>query len=197
MAALKFGCGVREGDCSRQVPSTGFSASGGMGVVSPGAIHLVTSRHQVLLPEMLGIRRLWVGSSAKREAAVKSERNVARGPTSGVDNGAPYMVMEYLRWWDLASWVAAGGPLPIEQAVSSFSRRASQLRRARTRNRAPRSPSRQPICYVGRTASSRSSPRFRDPPAHGSCRSEIGLDRTAAVMGLTAHMSPEQMRLSR
>ncbi len=52
-------------------------------------------------------------------AAVKIQNeHVARVLDVGtLDNGAPYMVMEFLLGGDLANWLKTNGPLPIEQAV--------------------------------------------------------------------------------
>ena len=48
---------------------------------------------------------------------IKSE-HVARVIDVGkLENGSPYMVMEYLEGGDLAAMLAKSGPLPVEQAV--------------------------------------------------------------------------------
>jgi serine/threonine-protein kinase len=94
---------------------------GGMGVVV--AAHHVHLDEKVaikfLLPTMLGNQEV-VGRFAREARAavrIKSE-HVARVTDVGtLENGAPYMVMEFLEGGDLAAWIQRQGPLPIEQAV--------------------------------------------------------------------------------
>src|SRR5450432_1595855 len=54
---------------------------------------------------------------ARAAVRIKSE-HVARVSDVGVlENGAPYMVMEYLEGGDLSTWLKQQGRLPVEQAV--------------------------------------------------------------------------------
>jgi serine/threonine-protein kinase len=94
---------------------------GGMGVV-------VAARHveldslvaiKFLLPAMLSNQEAVTRFAREARAAVKIQsEHVARVLDVGtLDNGAPYMVMEFLEGGDLASWLKNSGPLPIEQSV--------------------------------------------------------------------------------
>ena len=72
-----------------------------------------------LLPEALGNAEAVARFAREARAAVKIEsEHVARVIDVGsLENGAPYMVMEYLEGSDLAAWLRERGPLPVEQAV--------------------------------------------------------------------------------
>src|SRR5579863_4287317 len=94
---------------------------GGMGVVV--AAHHIQLDEKVaikfLLPAMLGNREV-VGRFAREARAavkIKSEHVVRVSDVSTLENGAPYMVMEFLEGGDLADRIQRQGPLPIEQAV--------------------------------------------------------------------------------
>jgi hypothetical protein len=94
---------------------------GGMGVVV--AAHHVDLDDRVaikfLLPEVLGHAEAVARFAREARAAVKiKSEHVAKVTDVGkLENGAPYMVMEYLDGSDLSAWLAQGGALPIEQAV--------------------------------------------------------------------------------
>jgi serine/threonine-protein kinase len=94
---------------------------GGMGVVV--AAHHVQLDEKVaikfLLPSML--RNQEVVSRFAREARsavkIKSEHVARISDVGTLENGAPYMIMEFLEGGDLAAWVQRQGPLPFQQAV--------------------------------------------------------------------------------
>src|SRR5580693_2455758 len=94
---------------------------GGMGVVV--AAHHIQLDEKValkfLLPEALNNPGALVRFEREARAAVKiKSEHVARVTDVGrLDNGAPYMVMEYLNGIDLAAWIVQKGPLGVEQAV--------------------------------------------------------------------------------
>jgi eukaryotic-like serine/threonine-protein kinase len=94
---------------------------GGMGVVV-AAQHLQLDEKvaiKFLLPAMLHNQEVVGRFSREARAAVKiKSEHVARVSDVGtLENGAPYMVMEFLEGGDLAAWIEQRGPLPIEQAV--------------------------------------------------------------------------------
>ena len=71
-----------------------------------------------LLPEALGNEEAVAGSSrgpSRRKDQERARR--ARLDVGTLENGAPYMVMEYLEGGDLAAWLEQQGALPVEQAV--------------------------------------------------------------------------------
>jgi eukaryotic-like serine/threonine-protein kinase len=104
---------------------------GGMGVVV--AAHHVQLDTKValkfLLPDTLASHEAVERFSREARAAVKiTSEHVARVFDVGVlENGAPYMVMEFLEGRDLASWSAERGPLPIEQTIDFVLQACIQL----------------------------------------------------------------------
>jgi serine/threonine protein kinase len=94
---------------------------GGMGVVV--AAHHVQLDEKVaikfLLPAMLHNQEVVgrFGREARAAVKIKSEHVARVSDVGTLENGAPYMVMEYLDGGDLAAWIQRQGPLPIEQAV--------------------------------------------------------------------------------
>src|SRR6478752_489071 len=94
---------------------------GGMGIVV-AATHLQLGERvalKFLLPEALSNPLAVERFAREARAAVKiKSEHVARVSDVGtLENGAPYMVMEYLDGSDLAAWLTQRGRLPVEQAV--------------------------------------------------------------------------------
>ena len=94
---------------------------GGMGVVV-AAHHLQLDERvalKFLLPEALHNPEAVARFAREARAAVKiKSEHVARVSDVGqLENGAPYMVMEYLEGSDLSAWLHDRGALPFEQAV--------------------------------------------------------------------------------
>jgi serine/threonine protein kinase len=94
---------------------------GGMGVVV-AATHVQLDEKvaiKFLLPAMLSNQEVVGRFAREARAAVKiKSEHVARISDVGMlDNGAPYMVMEFLEGVDLAVWLQKQGPLPLAQAV--------------------------------------------------------------------------------
>lgn len=96
-------------------------AVGGMGVVV-AARHIQLDERvaiKFLLPDMLTDNDAVARFKREARAAVKikSEHVVRVSDVATLDNGSPYMVMEYLEGGDLAAWLGKRGALPVEQAV--------------------------------------------------------------------------------
>jgi serine/threonine-protein kinase len=95
--------------------------AGGMGVVV--AAHHVELDTPVavkfVLPSLLGERDVLVRFAREARASAKiTNEHVARVFDVGtLENGAPYMVMEFLQGEDLGQWIQRRGPLAVEQAV--------------------------------------------------------------------------------
>ena len=94
---------------------------GGMGVVvAAHHVHLDAKvAIKFLLPEMLAYPEAALRFAREARNAVRiANEHVARVWDVGtLDNGAPYMVMEYLQGADVSSLLARGGPLSVEDAV--------------------------------------------------------------------------------
>ena len=113
---------VREGDViAGKYRVEKILGAGGMGIV-------VAARHiqldetvaiKFLLPEMLSNYDAVSRFAREARAAVKIKgEHVARVFDVGaLENGAPFMVMEFLEGGDLSGWLEQRGALPVEQAV--------------------------------------------------------------------------------
>ena len=118
----ELAAGVREGDVlAGKYRVERVLGVGGMGVVV--AAHHVHLDERVaikfLLPHALGSKEAITRFSREARAAarIKSEHVTRVTDVGTLDNGAPYMVMEYLEGSDLAGWLSSKGPLTIEDAV--------------------------------------------------------------------------------
>src|SRR5580692_5941948 len=94
---------------------------GGMGIVV-AAHHLQLDEKvalKFLLPEALGNPEAVARFIREARAAVKiKSEHVARVSDVGqLENGSPYMVMEYLDGRDLAAWLKQRGAMSVEMAV--------------------------------------------------------------------------------
>ncbi len=116
------GDGVREGEIlAGKYRIERVLGRGGMGVVV-AARHLELDERvaiKFLLPSTLGNPEAVARFAREARAAVKiKSEHVARIIDVGkLENGAPYIIMEYLEGEDLAAWLEARGRLPAEQAV--------------------------------------------------------------------------------
>jgi serine/threonine protein kinase len=114
--------GVREGE----ILAGKYRIERVLGIGGMGAV--VAARH-LQLDTKVAIKFLLADRLADHEAVARFTRearaavqitseHVARVFDVGaLDNGAPYMVMEFLEGEDLATWLRQRGPLPIDQAV--------------------------------------------------------------------------------
>jgi len=114
--------GVREGDVlAGKYRIEKILGAGAMGVVV--AAHHIQIDEKVaikfLLPDALSNEEAVARFAREARAAVKiKSEHVARVSDVGtLENGAPYMVVEFLEGGDLSSWLRQRGALPIEQAT--------------------------------------------------------------------------------
>jgi serine/threonine protein kinase len=119
---MQLAAGVHEGDIlAGKYRVERVLGVGGMGVVV-AAHHMQLDTKvaiKFLLPEMLSHAEVVGRFAREAQAAVKiKSEHIARVIDVGtLENGAPYMVMEFLEGGDLSAWLQERGPLPIEQAV--------------------------------------------------------------------------------
>jgi serine/threonine-protein kinase len=94
---------------------------GGMGiVVAAHHIHLDERvALKLLLPEVLkhpeGVRRFV--QEARSAVKIKSEHVARVTDVAQLENGTPYIVMEYLEGVDLSTWLTQYGAMPVDKAV--------------------------------------------------------------------------------
>jgi serine/threonine-protein kinase len=174
---------------------------GGMGVVV-AAIHIQLEEPVALkfmLPAALENSETLSRFLREARAAVRlRSEHVARVSDVGtLENGAPYIVMEYLDGTDLAGLIASRGPLPLEEAVEFIVHACDALAEAHSigivhRDLKPANlflthrRDGTPLVKVLDFGISKSS-------ALGE-QSSGALTKTGGIMGSPLYMSPEQMR---
>ena len=177
---------------------------GNMGVVLL-ATHLQLDQQvalKFLLPSALSQAELEArfAQEARAAARIKSEHVVRVIDVSVLDDGSPYIVMEYLEGTDLAKQLARRGPMSVAQAVSHVLQACEALAEAHTAGIVHRDlklsnlfvasyPDGAPCIKILDFGISKYNIPGSDP--------DLSMTDTAAVMGSPLYMSPEQMRSTR
>jgi serine/threonine protein kinase len=177
--------------------------AGGMGVVV--AAHHIHLDDRVaikfLLPEALANRDMVARFAREAQAAVKiKSEHVARVTDVGtLENGAPYMVMEYLDGSDLSAWLLERGALPIEQAVEFVLQACEAIAEAHSLGIVHRDLKPANLFVIRRPDGGLSVKvlDFGISKRTGLSGSAGSMTRTAAIMGSPLYMSPEQMQSSK
>jgi eukaryotic-like serine/threonine-protein kinase len=198
--------GVREGELlAGKYRVDRVLGVGGMGVVV--AAHHVGLDERVaikfLLPEVLGDAEAVARFAREARAAVKiKSEHVAKVTDVGkLENGAPYMVMEYLDGSDLAAWIEQRGALPIELAVDFLLQACEAIAEAHALGIVHRDLKPGNL-FVTRRPDGAWSVKVLDfgiSKVTGMAGSggAPSMTRTSALMGSPLYMSPEQMHSSR
>jgi serine/threonine-protein kinase len=178
---------------------------GGMGVVV-AAYHVHLDERvaiKFLLPEALKDREAVARFVREARAAVKiKSEHVARVIDVGtMDNGSPFMVMEYLDGLDLSEYVRQNGPLGIEKAVEFVLQACEAIAEAHSLGIIHRDLKPSNLFCV-RGADGLEAIKVLDfgiskVSGTGGLAAHAVMTRTAAVFGSPLYMSPEQMLSSR
>ncbi|WP_199693628.1 serine/threonine-protein kinase [Sorangium cellulosum] len=179
---------------------------GGMGVV-------VAALHEQL-QQRVAIKLLHPGANAEmverfvREARaavrLKSE-HVARVLDVGtLETGAPFMVMEYLDGSDLQQTLRQRGPLELEEAVGYVLEACEAIAEAHAAGIIHRDLKPANL-FLARGADGSGMVKVLDfgiskalaEPSAAGAEPELGLTKTAMVLGSPLYMAPEQMRSAR
>jgi serine/threonine-protein kinase len=198
--------GVRQGDIlAGKYRVDEVLGVGGMGVVV--AAHHVQLDDRVaiklLLPETLGNQDAVARFAREARAAVKiKSEHVARVTDVGtLENGAPYMVMEYLDGEDLSARVAEGGPLPIAQAIEFVLQACEAIAEAHAIGIVHRDLKPANLFVASRPGGLQTIKvldfgisKLTGLSASGG---ESSATKTSALMGSPLYMSPEQMQSSK
>ena len=199
--------GVREGDVlAGKYRVERVLGVGGMGVVVV-AHHLQLDEKvalKFLLAEALGDSEAVIRFVREARAAVKiKSEHVARLIDVGqLENGSPYMVMEYLKGGDLAAWLQERGTMPLEQAVEFVLQACEAIAEAHALGIVHRDLKPANLFCI-RRADSRLSIKVLDfgiskiVRKTGDLHPDVSMTRTNAVLGSPAYMSPEQMQASK
>jgi serine/threonine protein kinase len=178
---------------------------GGMGVVV--AAHHIHLDDRVaikfLLPETLGNAEAVMRFAREARAAVKiKSEHVARVTDVGtLENGAPYMVMEYLEGADLSCWLSERGALPVERAVDFMLQACEAIAEAHALGIVHRDLKPANL-FVARLPGSVETIKVLDfgiskLTGLSASGGESSQTKTSALMGSPLYMSPEQMQSSK
>jgi serine/threonine-protein kinase len=176
---------------------------GGMGVVV-AARHLELDERvaiKFLLPSTLTNPEAVGRFAREARAAVKiRSEHVARIIDVGrLENGAPYIIMEYLEGEDLAAWLEARGRLPVEQAVQFMLQACEAVAAAHSIGIVHRDIKPSNL-FVIRLADGTLSLKVLDfgiSKRAGLDPTDPAITSTAALLGSPLYMPPEQLRSAR
>lgn len=178
---------------------------GGMGIVV-AATHLELETSvaiKLLLPEVRGNQEVVArfAREARAAARIKSEYVARTLDVGKLDNGCPYIVMEYLEGVDLSHRIAERGPLPVGEAVQLILQACDALTEAHALGIIHRDLKPSNL-FVTRRRDGTEVTKMLDfgisklSPTDGSSP-ELSMTRTTSVMGSPLYMSPEQLVASR
>ena len=177
--------------------------AGGMGVVV-AAHHMQLDERvalKFLLPEALENPEAVARFLREARAVVKIKgEHVARVSDVGqLENGAPYIVMEYLEGSDLAGWLKQRGAMPVELAVDFILQACEAIADAHALGIVHRDLKPANLFCVQRSDGQLSIKvldfgisKVMTPGASGG-----HMTRTSALVGSPSYMSPEQMQSSK
>ncbi|MEO8900649.1 MAG: serine/threonine-protein kinase [Polyangiaceae bacterium] len=178
---------------------------GGMGVVV-AATHVHLEERvaiKFLLPEALynGEAVARFIREARAAVRIKSEHVARVSDVGTLDNGSPYMVMEYLEGTDLADLVQKQGAMSVPDAVEALLQACEAIAEAHALHIVHRDLKPANLFMIRRTDGTPSVKvldfgisKVSGPPGSAS---DMGMTKTTAVMGSPLYMSPEQMASSR
>jgi serine/threonine-protein kinase len=181
-------------------------------VLGVGGMGVVVAAHHLGLDEKVAIKVLRPEAMAAPEAVVRFERearaavkikseHVARVIDVGaLDNGAPYMIMEYLEGSDLSDWLTAYGRLPIDEAVDFVLQACEAIAEAHAMGIIHRDLKPANLFCARRPDGTRSIKvlDFGISKVTGVAAGPgLGMTRTQAILGSPLYMSPEQLESSK
>ena len=174
---------------------------GGMGVVV-AATHVQLEERvaiKFLLPEALynadAVARFI--REARAAVRIKSEHVARVSDVGTLENGSPYMVMEYLEGTDLSDLVQKQGAMSVADAVESLLQACEAIAEAHALHIVHRDLKPANLFMIRRADGTPSVKvldfgisKISGPPGSAS---DMGMTKTTAVMGSPLYMSPEQM----
>jgi serine/threonine protein kinase len=174
---------------------------GGMGVVAR-AYHLqldVPVAIKFLLPEVLEAQNVVTRFLREAQAAVKlKSEHVSRIIDVGtLENGAPYMVMEYLDGTDLGEFLREHGPLPPSFTVDLILHACEALAEAHALGIIHRDIKSSNLFLTQRTGGAPLLKVLDFGISKAPLTVDDAITQSQLIMGTPAYMSPEQMRSSK
>src|SRR3984957_7520931 len=179
--------------------------AGGMGVVV-AAHHLQLDERvalKFLLPAALRNPEILARFDREARAAVKiKSEHVARVVDVGkLENGAPYLVMEYLEGDDLAGGLKQHGAMPVELAVDFVLQACEAIAEAPSLGIVHRDLKPANLFCIARPDGLPSIKvldfGISKMTGFGASGPDLGMTRTSAMLGSPYYMSPEQMQSSK
>ena len=176
---------------------------GGMGVVVAATDTQLERRVAIkfLLPEYAQHHEAGQRFMREARAAVKIQsEHIARViDVNRMDNGSPYMVMEYLQGGDLSSVLLTRGPLPVEEATSFVLQACEAIAEAHSYGIVHRDlkPANLFLALQPDGSSKIKVLDFGISKMTIQGSTDPSLTRTSSMMGSPLYMSPEQMRSTR
>src|SRR5215472_7410925 len=181
-------------------------------VVGAGGMGIVVAAKHLQLDRKVAIKFLLPHAASNTEAAGRFKRearamaklhndHVVRVLDVGMlEDGAPYMVMEYLTGTDVSQWVKERGQLPVELAVGYALEACEAMAEAHAMGIVHRDLKPSNI-FLARKADGTQIVKLLDfgiakVPADAS-EAQQELTTTTALLGSPVYMSPEQLQCSR
>jgi serine/threonine-protein kinase len=170
---------------------------GGMGVVVAATHEHLGQKVALkfLLPEMAANPEIVQRFLREARAAVQiHSEHVARVLDVGTQDGAPYMVMEYLEGGDVARVLAERGALPVSEAVGYVLQACEAIAEAHSLGIVHRDLKPANL-FLAKRPTGKPSVKVLDfgiskAPATAG---DANLTKTSAIMGSPSYMSPEQL----
>jgi len=177
-------------------------------VLGRGAMGLVVAATHLQLGERVALKFLLPEALQNRDSVARFERearaavrikseHVARVSDVGtLENGAPYMVMEYLEGIDLSGWLMQRGALPVAQAVDFTLQACEAIAEAHALGIVHRDLKPANLFVVQRSDGLLAVKvlDFGISKFTGPDSADAAMTKTTAVMGSPLYMSPEQMQ---
>ncbi len=173
---------------------------GGMGVVV-AATHVHLDERvaiKFLLPEALESQDTIARFAREARAAVKiKNEHVARVSDVGaLEDGSPYMVMEYLDGRDLSAVLLERGPLPVPEAIDYLLQGMEAIAEAHSLGIVHRDIKPSNL-FLTRSSDGRALVKVLDfgisKVDPRGAMNQAALTRTSSIMGSPLYMAPEQM----
>jgi serine/threonine-protein kinase len=180
-------------------------------ILGRGGMGVVVAAHHIQLDERVALKFLLPHALQNPEAAsrflreartavkIKSEHVARVSDVGQLDDGSPYMVMEYLEGDDLSAWLEQRGPMAVETAVDFVLQACEAIAEAHALGIVHRDLKPANLFCTTR-ADGLSSIKVLDfgiSKIMGPGAELPGLTTTTAIVGSPTYMSPEQLQSSK
>jgi serine/threonine protein kinase len=179
-------------------------------VLGEGGMGVVVAATNEALRQRVAIKLLRSGALANAKALGRFERearaaaslrsnHVARVLDVGkLDDGRPYMVMEYLEGQDLGDVIDQGGEMPVHEAVDYVLQACEAIAEAHAAGIIHRDLKPKNL-FLSRTVDGRPLVKVLDfgISKMEDAAEDMSLTRTTEIIGSPSYMSPEQLRASK